>query len=95
MAAIEWWIYVLSAYELIHLCKSSDRLGPDKTELLLSRTNRPSIRYITTNITILTVACSFTSMNYFTLRNLKVVSIYHNTSINMFGTKWTLCIGLE
>ena len=35
MAAIEWWIYVLSAYELIHLCKSSDRLGPDKTELLL------------------------------------------------------------
>ena len=47
MAAIEWWIYVLSAYELIHLCKSSDRLGPDKTELLLSRTNRPSIRYLT------------------------------------------------
>ena len=46
MAAIEWWIYVLSAYELIHLCKSSDRLGPDKTELLLSRTNRPSIRYL-------------------------------------------------
>ena len=44
MAAIEWWIYVLSAYELIHLCKSIDRIDVDMAEPLLAKNSRLSVR---------------------------------------------------
>ena len=47
MAAIEWWIYVLSAYELIHLCKSSDKVSTDgNTVNFFNKIDRPSIRYL-------------------------------------------------
>ena len=45
MAAIAWWIYVLSAYELLHLCKSIDRIDRDMAaEPLLAKNNWLSVR---------------------------------------------------